>query len=407
MEGWFCSDCKSLNGQRVSRCYSCNTPRKFAEAGILRRNGDIETHTPASAAAPAPDGSAQLAGAPGQRAARQAPPDLSRYLPSGSLALPLMAMLAVCVGHAALTMMLVTTKGGVFGLAVALVGGSDYSLSWFLPLVASRFGLLAITAALWFVWFDRVLQNVPILTGGWPENSRSGAIGWWLFPGANLVRGPRVVGDVFSRLSIPGGPGMWLLALWAGSFIGAFVVPALANRVLAWAPFALPEEWYQQATDVVSMVGQVLEVAAGLLAIGMVVTLEHAQQVRYRQALAERDATAPGGSGVPSPKPAPMTPTDHGLGWATGLRGGLPDQPEGPEPTPVPLRKLVPLTGALVLTVAMSMAGIALGRVLHQAPNDSVTTNRPLPLRPVPSPLTVTPAGSGSLPVPRGNPRVD
>jgi hypothetical protein len=412
VEGWFCSDCKSLNGQRVSRCYSCNTPRKFAEAGVLRRSGDIVTTVPPVSAA-SPDGSPQPTDALGQptRPARPAPPDLSHYRSSASAALPVMLLLALCVGHTALSMMLVSTKGGVFGLASelagSLAGGAEYPLSWFLPLAGSRFVLLAATAALWFAWFDRVIQNVPVLTGTWPENSRSGAIGWWLFPGANLVRGPRVVGDVFSRLSTPGGPGMWLLALWAGSFIGAFVVPAVANRVLAWAPFALPEEWYQQASNMVSMVGQVLEVAAGLLAIVMVVTLEHAQQVRHRQALTERDATPPGRPVVPSPKPAPMTAVDHGLSWAAGLRRELPDQPEGPEPIPVPMRKLVPLAGAVVLTVAMSMTGIALGRVLHQASNGSVTTNGPVPLRPVPTPPTVTPAGSGDLAIPRGNPRVD
>jgi hypothetical protein len=369
MEGWFCSDCKSLNGQRMTRCYSCNTPRRFAEAAVICRSGEIVTTNPLAAPAPGPDGAATpaLLG----RRARPAPPDLSHYRPSGSLALPVMLLLALCVGHAALTMMLVTTRGGVFGLAVTLAGGSDYPLSWFLPLVASRFTLLAIIAALWFAWFDRVLQNVPVLTGTWPENSRQSAVGWWLVPGANLVRGPRVVGDVFDRLAVPGSPGLWLLAIWAASFIGAFVVPAIANRVLAYAP--LPEDGYLQLAGLVSMVGQALEIVAGLLAMGIVITLEHAQQVRHRRA----------------------------------LDGGDPVTADAVEPAPLPKRQLVPLVIALALVVAMSMTGAAMGKLVRpMVRDDPAVFDVPYPLLPTPTPAAAVPTRPAQ-PVPRANPRAD
>jgi hypothetical protein len=402
VEGWFCSDCKSLNGQRMTRCYSCNTPRKFAEAGVLRRDGDIVTTARVAPAAPGPDGSPGPAVAPGQpaRPYRPALPDLLNYRSSASAALPVTLLLAVCVGHTALTMMLVTTKGGVFGLASelagSLMGGSEYPLPWILPLAGSRFVLLAITAALWFAWFDRVLQNVPVLTGSWPENSRSSAVGWWLVPGANLVRGPRVVGDVYDRLSVPGGPGLWLLGLWAASFIGAFVVPAIANRVLAWAIIPLPEDLTDQAIALVGVAGQLLEIAAGLLAIGVVVTLEHAQQVRYAQAMSERDGTP---LRAPTHAPSPQPHSHHGMSWATELLGGNPDEPVGTDATPVPRRKLVPLVAAVVLVVAMIMTGIALGRVLHPSPGQPGTVQGPAPGGPVPTAQPVKP-GSTSAPVP-------
>jgi hypothetical protein len=399
MEGWFCSDCKSLNGQRMTRCYSCNTPRRFAEAAVVRRSGEIVTTGPAVTPVPATDGSATPVILGGS--ARPVPPDLSHFRPSASLAFTVMLLLALCVGHAALTMMLVTTRGGVFGLAVTLVGGSDYPLSWFLPLVASRFTLLAVTAALWFAWFDRVLQNVPVLTGTWPENSRQGAVGWWLVPGANLVRGPRVVGDVFDRLAVPGGPGLWLLAIWAASFIGAFVVPAIANRVVAFAP--LPEDTYQQLVGLVSMVGQALEIVAGLLAIGIVITLEHAQQVRHRRALAGTDPVTPS----PPPPTAPV-PAPGGLAWSA-ISDSHPDETtKRTETTPLSRRQLVPLIGAVVLVVAMSMTGAALGNGLRPVVRDDPAVfDVPFHLRPTPTPASAVPTSPIQPEVPRGNPRVE
>jgi hypothetical protein len=397
MEGWFCSDCKSLNGQRMTRCYSCNTPRKFAEAAVMRRSGEIVTTSPAVTPVPATDGSATpvILG----RGARPVPPDLSHYRPSTSLDVPVMLLLALCVGHAALTMMLVTTRGGVFGLAATLVGGSDYPMSWFLPLVASRFTLLAVTAALWFAWFDRVLQNVPVLTGMWPENSRQGAVGWWLVPGANLVRGPRVVGDVFDRLTVPGSPGLWLLAIWAASFIGAFVVPAIANRVLAFAP--LPEDAYRQLAGLVSMVGQTLEIVAGLLAIGIVITLEHAQQVRHRRALDGDDAVTPPAATIPEP-------STGGLSWSATRDGHPRETTEVVEPAPLPTRQLAPLVAAVVLVVAMSMTGAALGNGLRPVVRDDPAVfDVPYPLLPTPTPASAVPTSPAQAVARRGNPRVD
>jgi hypothetical protein len=61
----------------------------------------------------------------------------------------------------------------------------------------------------------------------------------------------------------------------------------------------------------------------------------------------------------------------------------------------------------LVLVVAMSMTGVALGRVLHPAPDQPGTTNGPVPVMPVPTPNGVAPTSSSQPVVPRGNPRVD
>jgi hypothetical protein len=186
-------------------------------------------------------------------------------------------LVATAAGHA-LSMAMFIRQGGSMNLLLSILEQRVDQLA--MALGASVLaGLLTLaTAIAWWVWFDRVLQNVPPLTGQWPDVGRFAAFGWWLVPIAGLIKAPRIVGDVYAKLSVPGTPGLWLLALWVLTWIGGTVGPWVLSRVLGFVPLDLEAALAVQ--DLVAYGGQALLVAAAFFAVALVMAIEHAQDVR-------------------------------------------------------------------------------------------------------------------------------
>jgi hypothetical protein len=266
LEGWFCPQCKSLNRRGARRCYSCGgSPEgSQATAGL-----PLQMNVPMSAIGTRTLGVDRPVPAYGSANLRAA-----ALVISLALSVAVTALLAVVYGAA---------EASSFNVLGYLSGNG--ALDTVFALSLARVGLWIVTAFLWFVWFDRVLQNVPSLGAGWPASSRRGAIVWWFVPILNLFRPVRAVGDTYQRLSVPGTPGGWLPTFWWLAWIGAALVPLVGERVavitfVTTHPTLASAERTRQALVVLEALGDGLEVVAGVLAIAMVIVLQRAQKER-------------------------------------------------------------------------------------------------------------------------------
>ncbi len=294
MAGWLCQDCLSINKGGAGRCYKCHVPRKFGEAP----DGIPDPSRPQVTGAVSAD--------PGART-RRPRPALSDYRSSRRRSWFLLALLTVTVGYSTLSLAMLQANGGTMGLAIRLM---QRDLSVVGNLVAvSLIGLILTlaTAIAWFVWFDRVLQNVPPLTGRWTELGRVAAVTWWLVPLVGLFRGPYVVGQVYDRVRVRTSPGLWLLGFWAIFWLGGTVAPAIASRAIGFFPVDLVT--MAQLDDAIGILGQVSYVIAGLFAAALVLAFEQAQEARSTGATdlephrADDDARH-GADGYSSPLPS-------------------------------------------------------------------------------------------------------
>jgi hypothetical protein len=303
VDGWFCSDCRSHNTPRAKRCYHCNLPRAYGETSpedqpvaIVRsfargeppaRPAGDTSEAPVGPEASTPGGSdvpgagITIEGAlrtkrPGRPV--RARPTIAQARSSRVRSRVVIALLAATIGWSALTTTILLARGGTMGLLLDLVSGDMAVVGLMLLFGGVGVLLTFATAMAWFVWFDRVLRNVPPLTGTWPDTGRAAAIGWWLVPIVGFIKAPRIVGDVYHRLSVPRTPGLWLIALWVLTWIGGTVGPTLATRVMGFVPMSLHDR--MGMSDLIELLGSVSYVAAGFFAVAVVSAIEHASHTR-------------------------------------------------------------------------------------------------------------------------------
>jgi len=313
LSDWLCQDCKSVNPSGARNCYRCWTPRKFGEAP------DPATLPPGMTVEQAHE-----------ERKRQLRPTVADARSSRRRSWVVVACITATVAFSALSLAFVGAKGGSLGVALSLLSG-DPSVMGSLIAISLVGGLLALASMIaWFVWFDRVLANVPALTGTWPEVSRVMAVVWWLVPVVGQLKGTFVVGHVYGLMAVAGSPGLWLLGLWGVTWIGGTLAPGVAAFVVSWLPLPLEESVHLQ--DLISNLGQVSYIAAGFFAAALVLALEHAREVRTSSRADEaatelqmplEDRLAGRAGDVTMPSPASGFPSS----WHTGLEPAR-DAPE-------------------------------------------------------------------------------
>jgi hypothetical protein len=271
LSDWLCQDCKSVNSSGARNCYRCWTPRKFGEAP------DPATLPPGVTVEEAHE-----------ERKRQLRPSASDARSSRRRSWVVLACITVTVAFSALSLAFVGAKGGSLGVAFSLLSG-DWTVMGSLLAISLVGGVLALASMIaWFVWFDRVLANVPALTGTWPEVSRVMAVAWWLVPIVGQLKGTFVVGHVYGLMTVASSPGVWLLGLWGITWIGGTLAPSVAGFVVGWLPLPLEESVHLQ--DLISNLGQISYIAAGFFAAALILTLEHARDVRMSGQASGADA---------------------------------------------------------------------------------------------------------------------
>jgi hypothetical protein len=265
VEHWVCAACKSFNVQRAQRCYSCNMPRAQSEAG------GAAVKAGAAWAPESVTGEARAAAEAAGMAVKST--DTRAKL---TLAIIPAVMAASVVRYIA---------GVVTGSEAILTNFSGWEdpeipLGLLLLVRGAESTLFAIGVAAFLWWLSAVVDNIPALGGGWPPVSGRGAIGWWFVPGANVFQGPRIIADAHERLAVSGRTGAWLVGAWWASFL----VSAIFERVLRYGieffVFVEDPAMIARLALISGTVRLVLFLAAGFLAMKIVMEIEASQEVR-------------------------------------------------------------------------------------------------------------------------------
>ena len=220
---WVCGNCRSINADGTTRCYSCRAPKSLAvDAGSTAPPIRITEETPL----PTRVAVAQKAGA--------------TYKSSAGLATGVTAVVfAVIVSTGVYTAWRIRIYDPLIPPSGATVS-SEFGTLLTLGAIAVGTWLLGFVA--WGAWLGRVVANVPALGGGWPRTSPGGAFLSSVVPFVNLFTATSVMRDVLVRISPPGRASsglltVWWLAvfLWASQFLSLIPGPTFVFRVVSIA----------------------------------------------------------------------------------------------------------------------------------------------------------------------------
>jgi len=315
---WVCSNCKSINRMRDTRCYSCG--QRQEEVAV------VADHVP----------NIRLAEATAYRTVRGYESSLPFAIAAG--------ILIVVVAAMGLWLLVESVRGfDVLRDAIvdAAITGNESALDQVLAdqqRLASPSSLrllLLILAVLAFgLWLSRVRLNIPALGGGMPGWGPWKALLYPLIPIVNLVRVPVMVQDALYRLDPRGGGlGMVLLA-WIG-FVGSWIVGIVGGVVIASVFFGAVVA--DPTVDVFasafgSMLDQtvILSVITEIMtAFGAVLLVMIIAQIESRASARDAEIRAQLG-------PAPLQVGDGPVPVPAPVPDGAPVSTVGPPPAPSP-----------------------------------------------------------------------
>jgi hypothetical protein len=194
---WVCGNCRSINPEGTSRCYSCRAPRALAVTAE-DRGVAIKVDPQASPA----------------QAAKIARQGGATYRSSATRAL-IVQLLIVAVTLVSL-LEIAVLEATLVSLASETASDADLAASGriLLLLLGGEFVAWIVAFIAWGAWLSRVVSNVPALGGGWPRSSSDAAFVSAIVPGYNLYSATSILRDAMVRLSEAGKARMGLLTAW-------------------------------------------------------------------------------------------------------------------------------------------------------------------------------------------------
>jgi hypothetical protein len=374
---WVCSNCKSINRMRDSRCYSCGQRQEDVAV--------VAEHAP----------NVRLAEATAHRTVR----GYESSMPYAIAA----AVLIIVVAAMGLWLLLESIRGFDVlreAFVQAALTGNEAALD---PLLAEqqrmaspsslRLLLLLLAVLAFGLWLSRVRLNIPALGGGTPGWGPWKALLYPIIPIVNLVRVPVMVQDALYRLDPRGGGlGMVLLA-WIG-FVGSWIVGIVGGVAIA-ASFVgaivsdPTAETYASAfgslldqTVILSVITELMTAAGAVLLVAIILRIESRASARDAEIRAQL-----------GPLPAPAT-----------LAGQSAGPPSGPVMAPLAAPVTAPLAGATDGPSAGPPAGPAAGPpaapVASHAPGPATTVSQPFAPGEPPAPDAAAPAPLAPPPPP-------
>jgi len=278
---WVCGNCRSVNRDGDSRCYSCRTPRALAL--------DPDSREPARP---------QTTGVTAAQQATTASSLGARYRDAGALAaLAQVAVLIVTAITLARTVLTILAIKNVEGLGPDATPESiTAALDQVILLAALRYvvlGAWVLGLVAWGAWLARVVANVPALGGGWTAETPRFAFISTLIPGGNLYWTTSTMRQAILALSPKGAARLGLISAWWLALtptvilllnIGPLrwlrnIVETIVSTVLLVLSGG-DVRTLLDATVLVELVGGALLLAAAVLAVVLVQQLERLQGER-------------------------------------------------------------------------------------------------------------------------------
>ncbi|MBI3750139.1 MAG: DUF4328 domain-containing protein [Chloroflexi bacterium] len=200
---WVCGNCRSLNRDDASRCYSCRSPRAMAvdpRATEQRREPQTADTPPAVKA----------------KTARELG---SRYRSSAGFAVvaqvAVLVITAITLARTVLVIWLFRdlqdsiADPSTFDSGAALDQAVTVGILHYVMLAAWVAGLVA-----WGAWLARVVANIPALGGGWPTETPRFAFISTLIPGGNLYWTTSTMRQTITALSAAGAARLGIITAW-------------------------------------------------------------------------------------------------------------------------------------------------------------------------------------------------
>jgi len=283
---WVCGNCRSVNRESATRCYSCRTPRALALDPEAR-----EDSRPRFTAQTPPRELAATARGLG-----------ATYGSSSPLAvLAQVAILVVtAVTLARAVLVVVFLQSFETSLADPLFDPATFDPTALLDQAAVVALLRYVELGAWFAglvvlgaWLARVVANVPALGGGWPGETPRFAFISTLIPGGNLYWTTSTIRQAIVALSPADAPRLGLITAWWLAVTPA-VILLLNIGPLRWLRSIIETavsallliasggdiSSLLDATILVELLGAALLVAAAALAVLLIQLVERLQAER-------------------------------------------------------------------------------------------------------------------------------
>ena len=200
---WVCGNCRSVNRDGASRCYSCRTPRARAvDPRALDQPHERETaDTPPAVKA---------------RSARELGASYSSSAPFAVVAqVAVLVVTAITLARTVLVIWLFRdlqdsiADPSAFDSGAAIDQAVTVGILHYVTLAAWIGGLVA-----WGAWLGRVVANIPALGGGWPGETPRFAFLSTLIPGGNLYWTTSTMRQAITALSAAGAARLGIITAW-------------------------------------------------------------------------------------------------------------------------------------------------------------------------------------------------
>jgi hypothetical protein len=281
---WVCGNCRSVNPDRSSRCYSCRTPRALA------LDPKAISSAPPIARDAAPEVQAQIAAETGAQYRSSAPFALIvrvTIILISALTLFRLVELAIVEDPSKFT----TFED----LDARLAGVDLVEYAWL--------GAWFVASILWGLWLSRVIGNVPALGGGWTSATPRSAFFESIVPVFNLYWSVSILREAYTRLSAPREPSLgtltaWWLSLAIAALLLIRIGPLYILRqivttvVLVIVGLVAGTRGMIVSIFLVEAFGSFLILAAAFLAIRIVDAIEDLQRERRQQLAAVSPAVS-------------------------------------------------------------------------------------------------------------------
>jgi len=290
---WVCGECRSINADASTRCYSCRTPRVLAldleSRDAPRRQTTVDT----------PETRAAVARGAGAGYHTSAP---------FAVAAQLLIFVVTAISLARVTLVVLFTMK--LDLTAEDIEPQLQQLGLLVVIRSVELGAWVVGLVAFAAWLSRVVGNLAALGGGWPHATPTSAFLTTLIPGGNLYWTTSILREAITRLSPAGAPRLGIITAWWLALVPAVLllldigplrfITRFAEEGVAVAILATGGDVETAIRSLVwlDVLGAILLLFAALLAYRLIGVIEELQAERLALLPAPAKAASPPATGA-------------------------------------------------------------------------------------------------------------